>query len=586
MRLIDPIYFRMVFSGIKTQSIDISNKGSIPSGVTNFFEEICQHDSDIIYKTSVIKKFIFLALLPGGLDLDAISILSSIDKAEWKNFVSKYSKYLNINTQGQLTLFHQRFSVFLLLRSNQILITKCVKIILSNIQTLTDEEWVRQNLGYYYFLNEDFKLLFEHLVENESFQNYNWWSKDLSRLLDGIYLNNEIQEIDFTKLCELLRLSFDFSVQRKGVRIIVMNASKINWDDLNSFFYNTRFQYELAFEFSKHHEKLPNNWIDILMNEDHPVSYTFSYVWKYSQFNSDKEPNQQMIMKLWAEGSPYQRILIVMIWGFHGLKGQSFQWLDSLLELRMDWPYLIEEKTLWQSIILAKTKGDYDEEFNNMKFKLGINYQYIFENYWNLFEYNDRLNADVKVLWTVDCALELAYWINQHPVWEIGKIANEILINRLRVKEFRITTLEWLIKNWEIEEFYVLGEVMFELIKIKEEETFWQFAEKVINAKNCQLRALFISDLVTFMEYHKDKEFEKLVVSRLIPGMVNKATDIWEIQELLRLFKYLLDNEVIRSEIVNNYFNKIELLTHFDKPLEEDYNKFWQRAEKIKGFLR
>jgi hypothetical protein len=586
MRLIDPIYFRLVFSGIKTQRIDISNKGSIPSGVTNFFEEIFQHDSDVIYKTSIIKKFIFLALLPGGLDLDAISILSSIDKAEWKNFISKYSKYLNINTQGQFILFHQRFSVFLLLRSNQILITKCVKIILSNIQTLSDEEWVRQNLGYYYFLNEDFKLLFEHLVENENFQSYNWWSKDLTRLLDGIYLNNEVQEIDFTKLCELLRLSFDFSVQRKGVRIIIINAMKINWDDLNNFFHNTRFQYELAFEFSKQNEKLPNNWIDILMNEDHPVSYTFSYVWKYSQYNSDEEPNQQMIMKLWAEGSPYQRILIIMIWGFHGLKGQSFQWLDSLLELSKDWPYLIEEKNLWQSNIIAKKKGDYDEEFNNMKFKLGINYHYIFENYWNLFEYNDRLNADVKVLWTLDCALELAYWIYQHPVWEIGKIANEILINRFRVKEFRITTLEWLIKNWEIEEFYALGEVIFELIKIKEEETFWQFAEKIINAKSCQLRGSFISDLVTFIEYNKDKEFEKLVVSRLIPGMVNKATDIWEIQELLRLFKYLLDNEVIRPEILLNYFIKIELLTHFDKPLEEDYNKFWQSAEKIEGFLR
>jgi hypothetical protein len=291
-------------------------------------------------------------------------------------------------------------------------------------------------------------------------------------------------------------------------------------------------------------------------------------------------------MKLWAEGSPYQRILIIMIWGFHGLKGQSFQWLDSLLELSKDWPYLIEEKNLWQSNIIAKKKGDYDEEFNNMKFKLGINYHYIFENYWNLFEYNDRLNADVKVLWTLDCALELAYWIYQHPVWEIGKIANEILINRFRVKEFRITTLEWLIKNWEIEEFYALGEVIFELIKIKEEETFWQFAEKIINAKSCQLRGSFISDLVTFIEYNKDKEFEKLVVSRLIPGMVNKATDIWEIQELLRLFKYLLDNEVIRPEILHNYFIKIELLTHFDKPLEEDYNKFWQSAEKIEGFLR
>jgi hypothetical protein len=59
MRLIDPIYFRLVFSGIKTQRIDISNKGSIPSGVTNFFEEICQHDSDVTNKTSIVKKFIF-----------------------------------------------------------------------------------------------------------------------------------------------------------------------------------------------------------------------------------------------------------------------------------------------------------------------------------------------------------------------------------------------------------------------------------------------------------------------------------------------------------------------------------------------
>ena len=221
-----------------------------------------------------------------------------------------------------------------------------------------------------------------------------------------------------------------------------------------------------------------------------------------------------------------------------------------------------------------------------MKLKLGINYHYIFDNYWNLFEYNDRLNADVKVLWTVDSALELAYWIYQHPVWEIGKIANEILINRFRVKEFRLTTIEWLIKNWETEEFYALGEVIFELIKINEEETFWLFAEKIVNAQSCFLRGSFISDLVTFIEYHKDKEFEKLVVSRLIPSMVNKATDIWEIQELLDLFKCLLDNEVISTKILHKYFNEIELLTHFDKPLEEEYNKFWQRAEEIKGFLR
>lgn len=584
MKQIDPVYFRLVFSGIKNQSIDVANLNSIPNGVASFFEEIFKSETELRERHRSLEKFAYLALLQNGLDLNAISVLSSINKIEWKIFITKYAKYLSINTLNQLSIFHQRFLVFLFVRSNEKLIRSSTRKILSNISELSNQEWVRENIGYYYFLNTDIKNLFTHLLKNDKFQSCDWWSKDLERLLDSIYLNVDDFGINFTSLCELLRTSFDFVVQRKGVKVIVMYSKKIDWDSLIDFFYNTRFQYELANEFSKDFNKLPDNWMDILLDEDHPLSYTFSYVWKYIQFGDKQELNQDLVNKLWTQGSPYLRIIVIMIWGYRRLNGRKIEWLESLMIHDLNWGYLNEEKENWDLCITSKTNGENLDYFNAIKLKLDTKFHYIFDNYWELFYFNDRLIEDVKFLWVKDFSLDIALWIYHHPLWEVGKIANEIIINRLRNKDFRKETIDWLSQTWENEELYVLGDVVFELKRINEEDYFWSFADALVNAQSCQLRGAFISDLVSFMESYDNKNFQEMVFRRLVPTMIEKASDIWEIQELIRLFNHLLSNNVLDKEIISTYLNQIELLTHYENPLEENYNDFWQKAEKIKGF--
>jgi len=584
MKLIDPVYLRLVFSGVKSQRIDISNHHAIPDGVTSFFEEILSGEIEVNERFDTIEKFTYLALLQNGLDLNAISILSSINKNEWKIFITKYAKYLNINSLNQLSIFHQRFLVFLFVRSNEKLIQNSIRTILSNINELSNQEWVRENVGYYYFLNTEIKNLFTHLLKNEKFQSYDWWSKDLERLLDSIYLNVDDFGIDFTSLCELLRTSFDYVVQRKGVKVIVMYSKKIDWDSLTDFFHTTRFQYELANEFSKDYNKLPDNWMDILLDEDHPLSYTFSYVWKYIQFGDKQELNQDLVNKLWTQGSPYLRIIVIMIWGYHRLNGRKIKWLDSLMIHDLKWGYLNEEKENWDLCISNKVYGENLDFFNAIKLKLDTRFHYIFDNYWELFYFNDRLNEDVKFLWTKNFSLDIALWIYRHPIWEVGKCANEIIINRLRNKDFRKETIDWLSQTWENEELYALGEVVFELKKINEDDYFWSFADALVTSQSCQLRGSFLSDLLTFMGSYDNRNFEEMIFSRLLPKMVEKASDIWEIQELIRMFKYFLDAGITDPESALEYLHKIELLSHFKDPLAENYNDLWQYAEKIKGF--
>lgn len=584
MKLIDPVYLRLVFSGVKSQRIDISNHHAIPDGVASFFEDIFRGEIEVNERRGLIEKFTYLALLQNGLDLNAISILSSINKSEWKKFVSQYAKYLNINALNQLSLFHQRFLVFLFSRSNEELVRRSARKIRDNIKALPDKDWVRENIGYYFFLNQEYKELFIHLVESENYQFQDWWGLDLSRLLDLVYLEKEITGIDFTKLSDLLRKNFDFSVQRKGVQIVVNNADKIDWDSLGDFFYDSRFQYELASEFSKNLDKLPDNWMEMMQNEDHPLSYTFSYVWKYFQYQFKEEPDREFTSKLWSEGSPYLRILVIMIWGYNRLNGRSFQWLDSLLSQNMNWQYLIEEKNNWDRYAETKVNDDNNEYLYSIKSKLEVTYHYIFENYWQSFQFIDRLKADVKLLWLNESSLQLALVLYRNPIWEISKIANEILVNRLRVKEYREEVIKWLVDVWENEELYALAELVFELKKIGEEDYFWFFVKKIINAKSCHIRGAFFSELTVFMEVCENKKFDETIFSELIPVMVENASDIWEIQELIRMFQYFLDAGITDPESALEYLHKIELLSHFKDPLAENYNDLWQYAEKIKGF--
>jgi hypothetical protein len=375
-------------------------------------------------------------------------------------------------------------------------------------------------------------------------------------------------------------------VQRKGVRLIVMNSGKIEWDELNSFFDTTRFQYELALEFSKHIGNLPKNWAQMFLNENHPCSYTFSYVWKYAHFNLNHPIDRSLVSMVWREGSPYQRIIVIMIWGYRKLNNIQDEWFDDLIALKNDWHYLLIERDMWIFFHQEKQNLKYELEFEYLKSKFDKCYHYILNGYWSLYDEIEQLTQDVNYLWKHAYGLNIALWIYRHPVWEIGKIANEIVINRLRVKEMRDETISWLLVNWESEEFYALGEVIFELKAYVDVEDFFNLVRKLIHTNNSQIRGSFISDLIVYLEGVLDKEFNEIICNDFLPSMILKASDIWEVQELIRLLKFLMHSGTLTEVQSLEYITKLEIARDIDNALHLDYNEFWKQAEINNGIIR
>ena len=586
MKVIDPTYLRFVCDELISGKLDKSSLYALPIGVSSFFDKVFDFNDSIISRSDSLDMFTSMALFKEGIGLEQISTLTTRSTDDWKQFIQLYSRYFNVDNNGNYRLFHDRLIVFFLQKSNNCIIKNNAQKILDNVTLIIDHKWVIENKGYLLFINQDIENLFAHISQHRGQQSESWWTKDLNRLLEGLSDEGNFQEIDYTVLCELLRGCFDFSVQRKGVRIIVLNAGKVNWDALDSFFHTTRFQYELAIEFSKYPQKLPTNWNEIFLNEDHPCSYMFSYAWKYSQFNFDHEIDQALINTVWNVGSPYNRIIIIMIWGYRKLNNKNIGWLDDLVELKSDWQYLVEEKENWVWSLEQKRGSTYVLDFEAIKNVLENRYHYIFDKYWSLFDYTDELNQDVSYLWQSDQALEIALWIYRHPIWEVGKIANQIVVNRLRVKDLRSKTLDWLLANWESEEFYALGEVIFELRPYLSSQDYLNLIRKLVNTGNCQLRGSFISDLVLYLEGAGDEDFTKSIAKDILPIIIGNASDIWEVQELFRLLKFFNDTGVLNKNQINDFTEGIELVRGIEEALDMDYNEFWKLAEINKGIVR
>lgn len=586
MKVIDPTYLRFICDELISGKLDKSNLYALPIGVSSIFDKIFVFNDSIISRSVSLDMFTSMALLGEGASLEQISTLTARSIDDWNQFIQLYSRYFNVDNNGNYRLFHYRLIVFFLQRNNNHKIRINAQYILNNLDLITDKIWVNKNRGYFLFINKEVERLFIHISINREQKSKSWWIKDLDRLLD--LLNDDVNpnDIDYTVLCELLRSCFDFSVQRKGVRIIVLNAGKIDWDALDSFFHTTRFQYELAIEFSKYPEKLPANWKEIFLNEDHACSYMFSYAWKYSQFNNSSQIDQALIKEVWKVGSPYNRIIIIMIWGYLKLNGHEYKWLDDLIELKSDWQYLVEEKENWVWSLEQKRESKYVLKFEAIKNVLENRYHYIFDNYWSLFDYTDELNQDTSTLWLSDQALEIALWIYRHPIWEVGKIANQIVVNRLRVKDLRSKTLDWLLANWESEEFYALGEVIFELRPYLSFEDYLALIRKLVTTSSCQLRGSFISDLILYLEGAVDEDFTKSLATEIIPIMISNASDIWEVQELFRLLKLLMEIYVLNKKQVIDFVNGIDLTRGIEDAYEFDYNEFWKLLEIKNGIVR
>jgi hypothetical protein len=585
MSYIDPIYLRLIFSGLASGQINKDNINTIPSSVVDVYDELFLQDKEVRERHQDLVNFSFLSLLNEPLDLDTLSSITTIEKTEWQSLLFHYSRFFNKSVDDKYELYHQRFLAFILHKSSSDILIRCNSQLLSALSRRERDRFYVEHIGRFFAFDLESSLLFEHINKHQEEQHAGWWTRDMLNLLDVLSYSSNV-ELDYNQLCELLRCTLNHKVIRKGSSIIVRNASKINWDDLHSFFDTTRFQYELAYEFALHMNDLPSDWFEIMLNEDHPVSYTFSYTWKYFMFDTNNDLDRQQICKMLEEGSPYQRIIIIMIWGQRCLQGKNDEWLEEALIKQDSWEYLTLEFKNWKMAIQQKEENSHEDEFRMLKKDLPEQYHYIFDDYWNLIHHSLYLDRDTYDIYFLPKALDVALWIYRNPVWEIGKAANNILIQRLQIKEFRAETIHWLNEKWQKEELYALGEVIFELRKyLSSEEEFFDLCLQLANSENCQIRGSFLSDLSTYLESISDMLIIQKSKVLLLPIFVKNISDIWEMQELIRLIQFYRDKNLIDDNEINQIIQQIHVFYSMKNPFDIEYNDFWRQAEKIKKTL-
>ena len=375
---------------------------------------------------------------------------------------------------------------------------------------------------------------------------------------------------------------FNPNLLKKGANILVKNAERINWQTLNGFKDTSRLEFDIAIEFSKNTDKIPKDWIQIANDETQPLSYLYSYVWKYLQFRTENQIDFENIQKFWFECSPYHKIIVVMIWGYRSLSIDEPDWFSELWNNDTQIPYLKIDYKTWKKAIYAKKNHLYIDEFEKIKTTLPVKFHYIFDNYWKLFEYLDQLNEDVEDIYMLNDALQIAYWIYNNPVWEISNLANKIVVLRLKIKKFRKETINWIIYNLKNENFYSFAQLVFQIKNyLDSNEDFLSLCILVSRSTCSHLRASFIVDLSLFFETTNNTDFFIFVKNNILPILISKADDMWETQELVNLITIFQNKYNMSEEEIDNLFKNHPILCKIDNPLQLSENDLISKCIEV-----
>ena len=118
MKVIDPTYLRFVCDELISGKLDKSSLYALPIGVSSFFDKIFDFNDSIISRSDSLDMFTSMALFKEGIGLEQISTLTTRSTDDWKQFIQLYSRYFNVDNNGNYRLFHDRLIVFFLQKSN------------------------------------------------------------------------------------------------------------------------------------------------------------------------------------------------------------------------------------------------------------------------------------------------------------------------------------------------------------------------------------------------------------------------------------------------------------------------------------
>ncbi len=586
---LEPSYLRYIYDGLEKGELHPDNAAVLPEGLTGLYEAAFEESKTARERQVLLKTFAIWALLKKEVSAEFVAEILDVPTQEIVDFIATYSSWFTSPESGKYQLYHERLKVYLLQKLNEhninLILSKLIKFL--NKKNKTEEIWnySKEWKGYYYLLCGNFKLGSVFLEKNIDNQNQNWWESTFELYCNCVFSSNYlITQKDFYFYSRLTNLNQCINASK----LVAKKFNQIKWEEFSDFTHETRFHYTLADMLSNHFEEINENLVhNIILNEDHYLSYILAYAWKYNCWRKENVIHKELINKIKASGSPYLRILLRQIDG-----GRLLLKKEGILDAsdyQDCWEYVsedfIENIQIGKNTLLAKYLEDVELCSNLLE-----------NNLFFIIDEFDYLHIQIEKIHKIKIEIQKSpyfYKIIQilweHPAWEIGEIGNELIKNKLKNAKNHSQIEE--ITNWILylandKPTYSISILLFDIIEVSDisEEYITLLIEKILDWKDAQIRGQFIASSINFFANNKDNKWFELIKKQFIK-LCSLASDIWETQEIIELFNSL-DERLTKNEI-NYYIENHKILNKIPKAFELDYNTFWKTAEKlrIKGIL-
>ena len=590
MKIIDPTYLRTIHDGLVTGSVNKDNASSLPYGLVGVYEEAFQLSLNVDERQNFLECFAVWALLMKEVSVSFMKFLFNGDNYQ-KNlsYIANYSKWFNITESVKYQLYHDRLRIFLLQKISDNLRIKVnynlIKFLSQNEESKEFNDYSKEWMGFHYIMARKISLGFEFLIQNAFLQKESWWERTFDLYCNEAFINSKYiiskYEIDFfAKLKSRHHCT-------NAAKLIVKDFEKIDWDQLQHISHETRFHFVLGEILAIQFDHLPSKTINqIIFNEDHYLSYVLAYTWKYVCWKKEEIPNAELIDQIKSNGSPYLRILLRQIDGGRLLLNKT-PILDKL-DYNDCWEYVSEDfiDFINNGSSLLKSYSDNSGLVSNLK---DNNLYFILKDFSSLHIKIEVLQNSKKLILKSPFFNQLVEILWIHPAWEIGEIGNDLVRQKLiSTKEIDkiYGYLDWVLSLAKCRKTYSISILIFDIIETTGPhiEYFENLLDIILNYNDSQIRGQLIASANDYFSNNIDSRcfviFEKKIAS-----LCKLASDIWETQEIISLFKTLKSH--ISDTQLEYYCKEHNLISKIPNALNLDYNTFWKTAEvlRLKGEL-
>jgi len=584
MKIIDPTYLRTIHDGLVTGSVNKDNASSLPYGLVGVYEEAFQLSLNVDERQNFLEYFAVWALLMKEVSVSFMKFLFNDNNYQkYLSYIANYSKWFNITESGKYQLYHERLRIFLLQKITDNLRIevnyKLIKFLSQNEESKVVNEYSKEWMGFHYIMAREINLGFEFLFQNSYLQKESWWERTFDLYCNEAFINSKYiiskYEIDFfAKLKSRHHCT-------NAAKLIVKDFEKIDWGQLQQP-HETRFHYVLGEILAIQFDRLPRKTINqIIFDEDHYLSYVLAYTWKYVCWNKEEIPNAELIDQIKSNGSPYLRILLRQIDGGRLLLNKT-PILDKL-DYNDCWEYVSEDfidfinygTSLWKS---------YNDNIDLVSSLKDSNLYFILEDFRSLHIKIEEIHNSKKSILKSPFFNQIVEILWLHPAWEIGEVGNDLVRQKListKETEKIYGYTDWVLSLAKCRKTYSVSILIFDIIETAgpPDEYFENLFNTILNYNDAQIRGQLIASANDFFSNNIDSRWFVLFEKK-IASLCKLATDIWETQEIIILFKNLKSH--ISDTQLKYYCKEHNLISKIPSAMNLDYNTFWKTAEALR----